>query len=94
MDTFPLEGASRTAGGILRGNALGNVFSHADTPNILPDTASVWGKIKVLKAFDVNPATDGPEFTMKAKVVPYLVSILKKLSRSYSPVSSKIILAY
>ena len=92
MAGLPSEGASRTTGGILRGKAAGNVFSHVDALDLLNDTVSSWGTVKLYKVLGSNPARDEPQFTMKSKVGPSLVPILKKLARSYSPLSSKTIL--
>jgi hypothetical protein len=89
MADLPSEGASRTTGGILRGNAAGNVFSHGDAPDLLKDSVSVWGKVKLYKSLGINPAKEDAQFVMRVKVGPSLVPILKKLARSYSPISSK-----
>ena len=45
----PLQGASRTTGGVFRGKALGNELSHADTPEVFGghEVKPVKGDIRV-----------------------------------------------
>jgi hypothetical protein len=88
----PSEGASRATGGFMRGNATGNLFSIADASDldVLDAGIQAKGLIKVYKAL-VDTTSVKPFMVVKSGVEPSLVPILKKLSRSYSPVSSKLL---
>jgi hypothetical protein len=86
----PFEGASRTVGGSIRGKATGNVFSLADAPDIMQDRIQAQGLVKVYKScIDTTSDTIKPSMVLKSEVTPSLVPVLKKLSRRYSPISSK-----
>ncbi|KAF8344692.1 hypothetical protein F5887DRAFT_1075111 [Amanita rubescens] len=89
-DVQPSEGASRTIGGTIRGNATGNLFSIADAPDVMQARIQAKGLVKVYKSLidttsDLNSIK--PYMVVKTEAAPSLVPILKKLSRSYSPVS-------
>jgi hypothetical protein len=85
----PSEGASRTTGGTIRGKAIGNVFSLADAPDVMQDRIQAQGLVKVYKSCIAATDLVNPSMVVKTEVTPSLVPILKKLSRRYSPVSSK-----
>lgn len=88
-DELPLEGSSRTIGGIIRGRATGNFFNFADAEDIMEDRVQVQGLVKVYKSC-VDIATDPkPTMVLKTEVTPSIIPVLKHLSRKYSPVGSK-----
>ncbi|KAK2459733.1 hypothetical protein APHAL10511_008251, partial [Amanita phalloides] len=53
---LPAEGASRTKGGIMRGQATGNVFSMADGDDVMPGKMKADGLVKIYKSCpgDIN----------------------------------------
>ena len=84
----PLEGASRTVGGVIRGQARGNVFSLADAPDAMQDRFQAKGLVKVYKSCIDTFSDFKPTMVLKSEVTPSIGPILRNLSRRYSPVSS------
>ena len=81
-----MQGASRTTGGVLRGQAQGNVFNHADGSDVF-DMGPRRGKVHVYTSLR-DPALHKPDMTLAAEVTSTLKPVLKALARSYSPVHS------
>ncbi|KAK2463875.1 hypothetical protein APHAL10511_004106, partial [Amanita phalloides] len=82
-----LQGASRITGGIIRGNATGNVFSLADSPDLMPRIIQPQGLVKVFKScIDISNDQIKPNLVLKTQVTPSLVNILQDLGGKYSPV--------
>ena len=81
------HGASRTTGGILRGNALGNVYNFGDRMDVDNPQGKVFGKVHVYTTHG-DPTNSKPYMVLKHEVTNRLTPILKKLGNSYSPVKS------
>ena len=81
------SGASQTTGGILHGQAHGNVFNHADGQDpvfVGPCT----GKVFVYQSpRGPDPKKSGT--SIKCEVTPQIKPVLKALAQRFSPVSSK-----
>ena len=89
IPVFDLAGASRTTGGTIQGQALGNVFNHADANDI---TQSMLGpRVGQVHIFTehADPTTTKPFMVLKHDITPKLGPVLKALRRKYSPVRSK-----
>ena len=81
------KGASQTTGGILCGQAQGNIFNHADADDI--SQAPHKGKVYIHQSpQDPDPKT--AETSITSEVTPYLKPVLKTLAQRFSPVSSKL----
>ena len=81
------SGASQTTGGILCGQAHGNVFNHADSADpvfVRPHT----GKVFVYQSPCI-PDPKKSETFIKCEVTPQIKPVLKALAWRFSPVSSK-----
>lgn len=81
-----LQGASRTTGGVLHGQALGNIFNYADDDDVV-DKVLRKGKVHVYMS-QRDPTVNKPDMTLTAEVTPMLNLVLKSLARSYSPLCS------
>lgn len=78
-------------GGIIRGQATGNVFSLADASDIMHDRIQPQGLVKVYKSYtNIDIDLVKPNLVVKAHVTPTLAPILKTLSRKHSDPSSKL----
>jgi hypothetical protein len=84
----PLEGASRTTGGILRGRAHGNFFNMGDARDVDNSLGQAIGKVKVFRPGQ-DPALSKPQMTLKAKIGGNLGPVLDDLAIRYSPIKSK-----
>jgi hypothetical protein len=84
----PLQGASRTAGGVFRGHATGNAVNIGDFDQQPADLLHKDWKGKVLFYISHDPDAR-PHLSMKHSVTPSLHSILSDLGNQYSPVRSK-----
>jgi len=82
-----LHGASHTTGGILRGQALGNIFNFGDGMNVDHQNSKVVGTVHIYTMHG-NSKELKPYMTLKHEVTNCIVPILKKLRNSYSPVKS------
>ena len=89
-----LHGASRTSGGIFRGQATGNVLNAADfsNPNNNEYIGPVRGQINIYLSQD-DPARLSPDSLIAYARVPYdyapktpIAPVLEKVARRYSPV--------
>ncbi len=76
-----LQGSSRITGGILRGNALGNVFNHGDTEFLTLQAASAKGIIRVYDALVKDPGNAAPKMFFKIGVCPTLGPVLKMFGK-------------
>ena len=86
------QGASRTTGGIIRGNATGGHFKWGDAPQFM-DYGSEFqsapmGKVLLFDSCDEDAC---PHLSINTQTVSQLPPILKKLSAKYSPIRSKCI---
>lgn len=88
-EVLPSEGASRSVGGIIRGQATGNTFSFADDSELMSDRIQAQGLVKVYKSCIDAIGEVKPNLVVKTDVTASLGPILKKVSKMYSPVSSK-----
>ena len=84
----PLQGASRTEGGIFRGRATGNVVNMADLDEqpAEPHPRDRTGRVLFFTSRDPDAR---PHLSMRHLVTPSLHSILSDLGNQYSPVRSK-----
>jgi hypothetical protein len=82
-----LHGASRTIGGIFRGQAHGNVFNFADGLDSIMDvpSAPLIGKVHLF----LNKSDVKPTMSIKHEVTSQLAPVLHKIAGRYSPVRSK-----
>ena len=78
--TVPLEGSSRTTGGISRGKALGNVFNLADASDLTLNTPEK-GIVKVHEVLVENPDECGPKMVLRLGVCHTLGPVLDKLGK-------------
>jgi len=86
-----MEGSSHVVGGISRGRATGNVFSHADGQDLIGTSLKrPKGRVKIYKSI-LDPAHNRPSMTFKTEVEPSLRPILRMFGRKYSPVRGKYI---
>ena len=90
-----LQGASRTTGGFSHGQALGNTFNVADTPDYEMDlnlTLSIPGKVYIYESStdltDLDPNTVKPQCILKTNISRTIAPVLTKLARKYSPIRS------
>jgi hypothetical protein len=92
-----LHGASRTSGGISRGQATGNFLNAADfsSANKNDYIGPVRGQINIYLSQD-NPAQLSPESLVAYARLPYdyasktpIAPVLEKVARRYSPVRRK-----
>lgn len=83
----PLQGASRTTGGIFRGRALGNVFNFADA-DVEDKEGPVMGKVRIYTEH-VIPTQVSPFTSVTVKVTRQLGLILKKVATRYRSMSGK-----
>jgi hypothetical protein len=80
------QGASRTAGGHLRGRAHGNAFNFSDNAAAHdPVTLPLMGHVLL---YDDRAANAVPIFAVKQPVVADLKSVLSTLAMKFSPVRS------
>ena len=86
-----LQGASHTTGGVLCGQAQGNVFSHADCSDAMMDLGPCKGKVHVYM-LPKDPSAHKPDMTVTSDVTPTLKPVLKALAWNYSPVHSEYII--
>ena len=80
MAPQPLQGSSRTTGGILRGKALGNVFNYGDTDDITLPTISGKGMVKVHDTL-VEDHGESPKMVLKIAVCPTLGPVMRMLGK-------------
>jgi hypothetical protein len=84
-----LQGASRMAGGVIRGRAQGNIYNFADEENLqdftFPAETASTGVLHVFLSRDAAK----PAMTLKLKVTTQLGPVLEVLAERYSPVKSK-----
>src|SRR6266550_1945900 len=85
----PLEGASHTTGGILRGKAAGNVFNHGDSAEIYQEPIVVKGLLKIYTALVESASQVKPTMVLKINVFTTMAPLLKKLSDHYPTVKCK-----
>jgi hypothetical protein len=91
MDSLPnLGGASCTSGGILRGNALGNVLNFGDAQDLQLDPSPVPGTVRIYT--NGGNISSKPTMVMKTPAFSTLGPVLRKLQRKYSPVSCESII--
>ena len=92
-----LHGASRTSGGVFRGQAVGNSLNAADFSNLGNDDyiGPVQGQINIYLCQD-NPAQISPEILTAYSRISYdyalktpIAPVLEKIARRYSPVRRK-----
>jgi len=90
-----LQGFSRTTGGIIHGQVLGNAYNHADTSDLwleldlslaIPGKVYLYDVIADSSSFDL--ATVKPSHILKIDASPTLAPVLTKLACKYSPVQS------
>ena len=93
-----LQGASRTTGGFSRGQALGNTFNIADTPDYEMDldlSLAIPGKVYIYDStsdlMELDPNTMKPRRILKTDVSRTIAPVLTKLARKYSPIRSMFI---
>ena len=82
-----LQGASRTTGGVLHGQAYGNIFNHADGDGEV-HIAPRKGKVLIYQS-PRDPTTNTPDMSIMSEVTPHLKPVLKNLSQKFLPVRSK-----
>ena len=85
---FGLGGASRVTGGILHGQAYGNIFNHANAEMEFCLEPRM-GKVHIYRSL-IDPTLTKLDMVLKHKVTPKIKPILKALARGYSPVRSKL----
>ena len=86
---FDLAGVSRTSGGTIQGQALGNIFNNADADDITKLMLGPQiGRVQVFTTH-ADPTTTMPHMALKHEVSPRIGPVLKALGRKYSPVRSK-----
>jgi hypothetical protein len=92
---FDRQGASRTTGGIFRGNATGGHFKWGDAPQFVDHESEFqsapMGKVLLFASRDEDAQ---PHLSINTQTVSQLPTILKKLSAKYSPIRSKYIVLY
>ena len=90
-----LQGSSCTTGSIIRGQALGNAYNHADASDLrleldlslaIPGKVYLYDVIADSSSFDL--ATVKPSRILKIDASPTLAPVLTKLAHKYSPVRS------
>ena len=93
LNTSPsidLQGASCVTGGILCGQAQGNVFNNADADLALdPGFEHHIGRVQVYTAY-ADLTIMKPHMELKHQVTPKLTQVLRVLSHKYSPVHSMV----
>src|SRR5882762_7040492 len=91
---FDHQGASRTTGGIFRGNATGGQLKWGDAPQFV-DHESEFQSAPMGKVLFASHDEDAqPHLSINTQTVSQLPTILKKLSAKYSPIRSKCIVLY
>lgn len=91
----PANGSSRSTGGILRGNALGNAPNIGDLFDAMPQDVQPLSRgrinVTILQQPPSNIVVENPTSHLKVNSPCYetLGPLLKKVARSYSPVRSK-----
>ena len=88
-----LYGSSRTTGGILRGNTLGNTMNTADFDDIVDVLHPISGKVLVYSS-NQDPAnlsiqTMKPSTFIKHNITSSIQPVLKKVAEKYSPIQSE-----
>ena len=83
-----LQGASRTTGGIFRGQVQGNVFNFADSVKIKDQEGPVMGKVLIYTTHITLTETT-PFMVLKHEVTQHLGPILNKLAICYSNFAGK-----
>ena len=90
-----LQGSSHTTGGIIRGQALGNAYNHANTSDLwleldlslaIPGKVYLYDVIADSSSFDL--ATVKPSCLLKIDASTTFAPVLIKLACKYSPVRS------
>ena len=81
------HGASRTTGGIICGQALGNVYNFGDSMDIDNEHSKVVGNVQIYTTHG-NLEEVKPYMMLKHEVTNRIAPILQKLGNSYSPVKS------
>ena len=77
-----LKGASQMTGGVLRGQAFGNVFNHADgKDNIYIGLQK--GRVLIYQS-PKDPMNHKPDMSITLEVTSQLKPVLKPLARRYS----------
>ena len=85
----PLQGASCTSGGVIRGKASGNVLSHADAPEILEQKIkSVKGEVRLFTSL-VDPTNLKPVLIVKTNIDTNLALVLKQMRKKYLPIEGE-----
>jgi len=91
----PANGSSRSTGGILRGNALGNAPNIGDLFDAMPQDVQPLSRgrvnVTIVQQPPSNIVVENPTSHLKVNSPCYetLGPLLKKVARSYSPVRSK-----
>ncbi|TFK32200.1 hypothetical protein BDQ12DRAFT_562474, partial [Crucibulum laeve] len=88
-----LQGASRTTGGFLHGQAYGKYENHADFNNFHDNhLGPVKGKAHLYVSdqnpVSIDPSSLKPAMTMKTEVTSTIGPVLQKFAKRYSPISS------
>jgi len=92
--TIDLQGASHTTGGILHGQAQGNVFNNADADPVLDyGLEHCIGQIQVYTSH-TDPAIVKPNMELKHEVTSKLTKVLQVLSCKHSSVWSMVFNLY
>lgn len=92
---MPANGSSRSTGGILRGNALGNAPNIGDLFDAMPQDVQPLSRgrvnVTIVQQPPSNIVVENPTSHLKVNSPCYetLGPLLKKVARSYSPVRSK-----
>ena len=91
----PANGSSRSTGGILRGNALGNVVNIGDPFETMPQDVQPLPRGRINVTIVQQPPSDvvieNPTCHLKvvSSCFETLDPLLQKVAKSYSPVCSK-----
>jgi hypothetical protein len=89
-----LQGASHTTGGVIRGQAYGNVFNFANSYDLGVDHAApVVGKVH-LYDLRIDPTHTKPKAVFKLQVTTSLGTVLFKLAEKDSPVRCRSLINY
>ena len=91
MSAIDLQGASWISGGILCGQAQGNVFYNADAE--LTSDYVLKCRISQVQVYTTyaDPTIAKPNMELKHEVTPKLTEVLRVLSHKYSPVCSMVV---
>jgi len=90
------QGASQISGGVIHGQALGNVFNLGDASDLQMDLdlmLAVLGKVYIYDSgsdvVNLDPTKVKPQWVLKADVSQMIMPILTKLGWKYSPIHSE-----